>query len=51
MAFEMVGPYLPAKVKVIWDWEAFTSGNNYLIRLGGWDDTSTGTGTLSISCD
>jgi hypothetical protein len=28
-----------------------TSGTNYLIRLGGWDENSAGTGTLTISCD
>lgn len=28
-----------------------TSGTNYLIRLGGWDDANAGTGTLQVSCD
>ncbi len=27
-----------------------TSGNSYLIRIGGWDANSAGTGTLSIEC-
>lgn len=26
-------------------------GTNHLIRLGGWDGTSAGTGTLQVSCD
>ncbi|MEE2718467.1 MAG: hypothetical protein VX727_01615 [Planctomycetota bacterium] len=28
-----------------------TAGEQYLIRIGGWDENSTGTGTLQISCD
>tara|TARA_B100001059_G_scaffold231866_1_gene268561 strand:+ start:1735 stop:3102 length:1368 start_codon:yes stop_codon:yes gene_type:complete len=28
-----------------------TSGTNYLIRLGGWDESAAGTGTLEVSCD
>ncbi|MDG2200821.1 MAG: PHB depolymerase family esterase [Phycisphaerales bacterium] len=27
-----------------------TSGGQYLVRLGGWDDASSGTGTLVINC-
>ena len=28
-----------------------TSGGNYLVRLGGWDAASSGTGTLLINCE
>ena len=27
-----------------------TGGTQYLIRVGGWDSSSTGTGTLAIDC-